>query len=219
MAERYGTIPKAFTKAWWKYFWYYYKIPTIVILIAIFALSFTIYHNATAVKYDFTLVYTSNRNLTDEELCALSEKVADIIPDIDGNGEKNVQIKQIVFNESVENPEYTQTVVQKLQLEFVTENSMLFLFSDDKGPYLFDDVNLSDAFCPASRWCDETTLENKKLYFHKGESYGVSLPQTIQGTNINSELFAAVRTCRNDNEDALKKAETAKLVASALVNN
>ena len=25
MAEKYGEIPPRFTRAWWNYFWYYYK--------------------------------------------------------------------------------------------------------------------------------------------------------------------------------------------------
>ena len=61
MAEKYGTIPEKFTKAWWAYYWEYYRWYVIVPLVIIIAIGATIYSKVTEEKFDTTLIYAANK--------------------------------------------------------------------------------------------------------------------------------------------------------------
>ena len=138
MAEKYGTIPKRFTKAWWEYFWEYYKIHTIVIAFIIIAVAITVYQVKTTPKYDLNLSYAGEMYLSDEMVSAIQDKLSEVIDDLDRNGEKKTGINQCVFTENDEDLQFTQAMITKLQLEFVTDESMLCDFSEDKAKYLFE---------------------------------------------------------------------------------
>ena len=55
MAEKYGTVPKKFTKEWWSWYWMYYKWHTIGVIFALFLVFLTFMESLTAEKYDLTL--------------------------------------------------------------------------------------------------------------------------------------------------------------------
>ena len=50
MAEKYGVVPKRFTREWWDYFWMYYKWHTIAIAFVIIAVTVTIVQKINAPK-------------------------------------------------------------------------------------------------------------------------------------------------------------------------
>lgn len=216
MAEKYGTIPKKFTKEWFEYFWDYYKIHTIVVLLILIAIIATIYQVKTAVKYDMTITYVGEVYLDDETIDKMNSRLTEVIPDIDNNGEKNINFNQIVFTENEENPQYTQAVITKLQLEFVDDESMLFIFSDEKSRYLFDTESLTGAFQTVNQWND-SDFDKDSLYFNKGDSYGVTISSDLIGYD-NYKLYAAIRTPRtNDNEELNQRVDAAKMAANALI--
>ena len=219
MAEKYGTIPKRFTKEWWEYFWDYYKIHTIAAAFIICAVGITIYQTMTAPKYDLNLTYVGDIYLTDEDISTIQEELAEVIPDTDGNNEKNAGITQLVFSENNEDPQYTQAIVTKLQLEFVSDDSMLFIFSEDKARYLFENESLSGAFQPVSQWLAEgNEVGEEMLYTNKGEAYGVAIPGSAISTGGYQKLYAAVRTPRtNDDEEINERVESSIAAANALI--
>lgn len=206
MAEKYGTIPKRFTKAWWEYFWDYYKIHTIVIALIIMAVAFTVYQVKTTPKYDLNLSYAGEMYLSDEMVSAIQDKLSEVIDDLDGNGEKKVGINQFVFTENDEDVQFTQAMITKLQLEFVTDESMLFVYSEDKAKFLFENESLAGAFLPVSQWLDEDIdVENKILYSYGGEDYGVALFDSASNPYPYQKLYVAVRTPRTNDDEELNK--------------
>lgn len=70
MAEKYGTIPKRFTKDWWSYFWDYYKVHTLVTVGIIAAIIITIIQVRSTPKYDLYVTYVGDMYLTDEKQAA-----------------------------------------------------------------------------------------------------------------------------------------------------
>ena len=87
MAEKYGTIPKKFTKECWSYFWGYYKVHTIVTIILVVAVASSIYSKVTAPKYDLTLGYVGNA-LIDEATEEKIKKEAGLLStDVNKDGE------------------------------------------------------------------------------------------------------------------------------------
>lgn len=206
MAEKYGTIPKRFTKAWWEYFWDYYKIHTIVIALIIIAVAFTVYQVKTTPKYDLNLSYAGEMYLSDEMVSAIQNKLSEVIDDLDGNGEKKVGINQFVFTQNDEDVQFTQAMITKLQLEFVTDESMLFVYSEDKAKFLFENESLTGAFLPVSQWLDEDIdVENKILYSYGGEDYGVALFDSASNPYSYQKLYVAVRTPRTNDDEELNK--------------
>ena len=78
MAEKYGTIPPKFTREWWKYFWDYYKVHTIVTVILVAAVALTVYSKATAPKYDLTLCYAGASVLNEQTEEAIRKEASKI---------------------------------------------------------------------------------------------------------------------------------------------
>ena len=66
--ERYGTIPKRFTKEWWDYFWYYYKWRVIFILVAVIFLAITCTQCAMRIDYDMKISYVGSNYYYEQNL-------------------------------------------------------------------------------------------------------------------------------------------------------
>ena len=64
--EKYGEIPKRFTKKWWEYFWDYYKIHTIATIAIVVAVASTISQCVNKIDYDLSLVTTGLPLLSQE---------------------------------------------------------------------------------------------------------------------------------------------------------
>ena len=216
MAEHYGKIPDKFTKAWWEYFWEYYKIHTIVIVLIIAAVAITVYQVMTRTKYDYYITYTADMYLDEEKMSSVLEPLID---DIDNNGEKNIDIQDMVFSENEEDAEFFTAMITKLQLQFVSDECMLFIFDSDKAKYLFNNDTLEGAFKPVSDWSD-SDIDESRLYNFNDMGYAVSLAdsQMLKDASINADdLYVAVRDYNTDDEEVLRNIETAKKIANALI--
>lgn len=219
MAEKYGTIPKRFTKDWWSYFWDYYKVHTLVAVGIIAAIIITIIQVRSTPKYDLYVTYVGDMYLTDEKQAELSEKLSAQIDDIDGDGKKSVGISQYIFSEDdIEgNPQYFQAIITKVQLTFLNDDSMLFIFNDKNSNYLFQSDNLEGAFSPVSEWTDTSGIDKDRLFASSGSVYGVQISDSVFDSGINEKLYAAVRTPRSDSDEGGKaRAETSRELAKYL---
>ena len=217
MAEHYGTIPKKFTKAWWEYFWDYYKIHTIVAAIIIAAVLITVYQVVTRTSYDYHVIYTSSMYIDAEKL---SDAIKPFVEDIDNNGEKNIDIQQIVFSENDEDAEFMSAMITKLQLQFVSDECMLFIFDEDKAKYLFNNDMLEGAFKPAADWTETDIFKEHTYYSFNDINYAVSLKDSelLKNAGIDCEnLYVAVRNYINDDSETLENIHTAITIAHALV--
>ena len=90
MAEKYGTVPPKFTKAWWGYFWDYYKWHVIITVAAVVIAAVTIVQCANRPKYDMNVIYAGHMNYSDEEIEKMQNLLSEYIEDIDGNGKKSI---------------------------------------------------------------------------------------------------------------------------------
>ncbi|MDY3929035.1 MAG: hypothetical protein SOZ34_06700 [Clostridia bacterium] len=216
MAEHYGTKPKMFTKAWWGYFWDYYKIHTIVVVSIIAAIGITVYQVKTSPKYDYHIVYAGSMYMEDE---AVQKVFEPLIDDTDNNGEKKVDVQQLVFSEDEQDAQYIAAMVTKIQLQFVTDDCMLFIFDNNKAKYYFGNESMDGVFQPTENWL-QTETEDKPIYDFGGEGYAVSLADSklLKDAGINCEnLYVCVRAYESDDESVLQNIETAKKIANALV--
>ncbi len=173
MAEKYGTIPKKFTKDWWKYFWDYYKVHTIVALILIIAIASTIYSKVTAPKYDLTLCYVGSSVIEVQMEEEIKKEAGKITPDVNNNGESLCDFYQMSF--SLDNPddEYTRVMHTKMQLSLAGDE--IYLYIIDK-PLLefYAAENLKECpFEPLENWIEKDYKFSR--YSVEGKDVAISL--------------------------------------------
>ena len=95
--EKYGTIPPRFSRAWWSYFWEYYKWHTIISAAIILLVGVTVYQSVTSPKYDLTITNAGGVQLADDMSDRLCADLGGIIADSDANGETNVFLQQLAI--------------------------------------------------------------------------------------------------------------------------
>ena len=218
MAEKYGTIPKKFTKEWWEYFWDYYKIHTIAIAFIFIAVVSTIYSVLTSPKYDLFITYTASEFIDDAQEQKLTEYINERIEDIDANGKTTTNIQQYVFSYNSYDAQYISAMISKLHIDFVNDDTMLFIFSDDKKDYLIGTPELDGAFENVNKWAPDISTD--ELLYKDGEACAVSLKNSKKLKEMGiecDELYIAVRNFSTNDQTALKRLEASKIIANELL--
>ena len=222
--EKYGEIPKRFTKKWWEYFWDYYKIHTIATVAIVVAIASTISQCVNKIDYDLTVVTTGLPTLShqnDETLCsALSE----LCEDIDGKDGTNVYISQIPIGVEGQDPEYEATLMQSFMIELGFGEGYIYFFSDECADSYLNRDDVAYSFMPISEWgIGDTDLEGRKIKLYMGEAYALSMEgnSLLEEAGIDtSDCYMMMRYPRyneKDDEQALKKFENAKKAAHAIL--
>ena len=220
MAEKYGEIPKLFTKKWWEYFWDYYKWHTIAVVFVLFVAITVIVQVSTSPKYDFNFFYTADFYMQEHGKEELRQELSKFVTDSDGDGKDGVAINEIVFVEGQEDPQVEYAKVTKIGLEFTDKNTVLFIFDDNKAPYFFDNESMDGVFLETDEWLDEP-VEQERLYTKDSKSYAVSLKNSKIFNEFGVDcdnLYVAVRRYYEELDDEMnEKIADAKKIANAIV--
>lgn len=220
MAEKYGDMPKRFTKKWWEYFWDYYKVHTIATVAIILAVIVTIYQVVTAPQYEFNAFYAGEYDIPYENAEALRLKMSEFITDSDGDGKDGINFNQISFVEGADDPQIESAKATRMYLEITDENSILFLVDESKAKYFFGDGELEDAFLEVEQWLLEDVGEDK-LYIKNEKAYAVNLKDSkfLEELGVDSQkLYVAIRRYGNDlDEEMQEKIADAKNIANAII--
>ncbi len=222
--EKYGTVPKRFTKEWWSYFWDYYKWHTILAVFALILVATTAKQCASRIDYDLTLTVAGNIGFSAEEQEDISTSLAELVDDCDNNGEKHVSLQQIISqNTQTQDAEYEMALTARLTGEFAAGESYLFLFTKDKANTYLNDPQCEGMFVGVEEWAD-TIPEKSKLMRSKGKAYAINLENSAffleKGIDV-SGLYLMVRNPRKNELDKDKSEiqfESAKKVANYLIS-
>ena len=174
MAEKYGTIPKKFTKEWWDYFWTYYKWHTLIIVLVICMVTGTIYGKMTAEKFDITLTYAGKGSVPQEISEVIEEKLSPLCPDIDQNGEPNLLFQQFNLANAESDPEYAMAMTTKLQMTFGEDEAYIYILDEDLAKAYMGETADSCVFAPVDDWLTED-INNPEFLSAHGKNYGVKL--------------------------------------------
>lgn len=175
MAEKYGTVPPKFTKAWWEYFWMYYKWHTIITAFIIIAIGTTVYQNITAPKYDVTLMYAGKNMYNEEAAMKIEQALSPLCDDTDGNGESALLFSQLNIDlENQSEGEYLMAMLTKLQLSIAEDDVYLYIMDKDTALYCMGDDTENAVFAPLSDWLTIDVTE-KETYSIKDIDYGIKL--------------------------------------------
>lgn len=176
MAEKYGDLPEKFTKAWWGYYWEYYKWYVIIPLVLIIAVGATVYVKLTEPKYDLTLTYAANNIISPEDEQKLSGKLSEICEDVDKNGEKSLFFGQLLINSnpSQEDIEYSRATATKLQLSFAEDEKYIYIMDKEAAQLFIGTTPEESPYAPVENWA-ENLPEDTEFFTAHGINYGVSL--------------------------------------------
>ena len=213
MAEKYGTIPKRFTKKWWEYFWDYYKIHVIVIVCIILAIGITIKQIMDRPKYDFEITYSAENGLTDDNLKKINQVIKPMIDDYDSNGKVEINIDQHIFSNDDSDGEMQAAKIAKLQLEMVDCDSVIYIFDKDKAKFLIDLDESEGAFSPVYDWV-EGDIDDEKIYKYYGRFYAMSLKDSkmLKDAGVDCEnLYISLLAPYNVDKDSDKYIAATKI--------
>lgn len=186
MAEKYGTIPPKFTKEWWKYFWDYYKVHTIVTLILAAAVAATVYSKATEPKYDLTLCYAGESIFDEQTEEEIRKDAGKITPDVNENGESLCDFYQMNF--SLDNPddEFTRAMHTKMQLSLAGDEIYIYILDKDLLEIYAANELKECPFAPLKIWLENDYKFSR--YSVEGEDIAISLAgnQFLEKNGIDS---------------------------------
>lgn len=219
MAEKYGEIPKKFTKDWWEYIWDYYKVHILVTVAIILVIIFSYNQQKNMKKYDFNVNFIDNSYMLETEFDLLKNTINELIDDTDQNGVKSTLIQEFPISDATEDAQFTQAILSKLQLQFVIQDTMLYIFDKDTSKYIFNSQDYQEAFMPVDDWL-ESDVTKDLLYTYNGVSRAVSLKNSSLLKNssiLDKDLYIAVRSFTTDDEKILNTINLSKKVANELI--
>lgn len=217
--EKYGKIPPRFTKAWWEYFWEYYKWYVLGVVFVIFMSCVWLFQCTHRVKYDMNIVYAGHDTYTEtqqQQLCSLAKEY---VPDIDGNGEVNIYFQPLVFSDKAGQEEYDYAVQTKLDLTFVDDYYYVYLMDEVEAALYMQRDTIADIFEPVSEYADVSAAETLKGS-DGSTPYAVRLTDSAALKELGIEgdrLYLMIRRNINpDNEKDIKSHDGAIAFAKAI---
>lgn len=218
MAEKYGTVPPRFTKAWWGHFWYYYKWRVLITAAAILIAAVTIVQCVSRPKYDMTITYAGHKVYSDE----MSEKMQDVlkeyITDIDGNGKQSIYFQQLTFYDTAGNEEMDSAMQTKLDFTFTKNDVYIYLMDRIEAELYINRDSASRLFESTDVWANDTEAEI--LTVQDGTGYAVNLKDSriLKENDIYCEdLYLFVRANNKNDEKSQKIYENSLKAAEILI--
>lgn len=220
--EKYGEIPKRFTKAWWEYFWEYYKWHTIVGFFAVCAAVITVIQIASKADYDLTVSYMGEIVYDDEASFVIADKMEEIVPDTNKNNNADVNFVVMPLMPGIEtNAQYTMAMESKKILELQFGETCLFII-DAKQAAAFFDTGIADGiFLPADEWLKSGASELERADGLAAD-YFVKLENTVFFNDAGvypAESYVGIRKIREEEteQEYKERREAAEILADFLV--
>ena len=175
MAEKYGVVPKRFTREWWDYFWMYYKWHTIAVVFIVIAVTVTVVQKINAPKYDLTLTYAGTGYISEQSSDKLQKSLSPLCDDVNGNGKKQLSFLQINLSEDSKDAQYTMAMSMKLQLSLSEDETYIFIMDENLVKTYSGDDEQSGVFAPVKDWLKADVAEDKLYAANSGEYVAVKL--------------------------------------------
>ena len=218
MAEKYGTVPKKFTSAWWEYFWDYYKWHTIATVFVAGCIGITAYQCATREVYDTSVTYGGKLVFDTESTTRLELAFEENTSDADKNGEVNVFFMPCsINNEDQANAEYNMAVMTKLDLSLQDETSYLFIYDKAQLDAQIARETFTEAFVPVDEWVKNPDAQNIINWENSDFAYCLKDSKILNDAGVKcDDMYAVLKGCYSDKPEALASFESAKELALAI---
>lgn len=215
MAEKF-VKPKRFTAKWWSYFWEYYKWYVITAVVIIISVIYTVNNYLNQPKYMYNMIYAGYGFIAEENKEAFKTALTEGYSSEDiGDG---IEFTQLNFDDSpTADAQFQSAALSKLQLQFVTDETFLFLFDEKMLGSVLGGEDTANIWMPVSEWADEMSDEDS-LY----NEYAVCLKDSklLEKCGINGEdIYVVLRYNyeRDKNEDNEKRHSYSVEAANKLI--
>lgn len=219
MAEHYGVKPKIFTKAWWPYFWMYYKWHVVCILVAAVIIIPGVWQSINKVTYDLNVMYLGRSYFDEKAYEVFMDKLSSEISDANDDDEVNLGLSclQVTGEPAMAQSDYAMYTSH--DVEFSNESTYLYIYDKREIERISSTYGLEDLFIPVSEWSDIT--DENMLYGDENDvARAISLKDSeiLEAMGIKSDdMYIAVKndaSLKDTNETAK---ENAVKVAKKLV--
>ncbi len=212
-------VIKLSKKEWLKNFWWHNKIIIILIIFAIAVVSYITYDSLSRVKPDIKVMMTVNNGLVNR-----TEEVADYFerfcPDINGDGEVNVQILSAPLTENTD--DYVQIQqYQEIYLANMQTGEIIFILTDDKTDADIYSDNESDNLLSdvSSDFADNEFVTNKGLSLRGGYIEDVFKYHTNYPQDIYLGMREPLKTLKDSKADMQKNYDKAYEIFKAMAED
>ena len=220
LAEKYGTVPPKFTKAWWSYFWEYYKWHTIAIAFVILAIVVTAVQCATKEKYDLNITCGGKIYYDTETIDKFKERVSPLAADVDGNGESSVFFQVLTISGERGQEQYDYAMQMKLDLEAQNDCSFIYIFDKERLDRQLNLDYANEVYRPVSEWAPEKCGTDETVKGFDGVEYAVSLENSSLlkelGMN-NKDTYAVIMLNNKEDEKNIKAYESSVNILKEIV--
>lgn len=220
MAEKYGVVPPKFTKKWWEYFWDYYKIHVLVTAFVVLCVGITAVQCATREKFDLNMIYFGSTYHGEDNSNAVANGLEQFIEDVDGNGEKNIFLQELMISNQPGQEQYDYAIQTKFDLSFQDNYTFLYLIDEDNAKNMLGRGYSDGVFIPVEEWAKDTQSET--LSDDKGVDYGVSLKDSKylnENGYSNEKLYLLVKGNFKEDEKNISAYESSLRLAQELIKN
>ncbi len=206
MAEKYGEIPKRFSKAWWEHYWYYYKWHAGFVVLAAAVLAVTIGQCASRINYDITMAYIGCNYYYPQNLEIFCKAAEEVISDADGNGRTDANVIQMNVakdGSASAGTEYNNTVYSKIAVEFQAGETYLYLLNRQELDRLLNRDSAEQIFVKTTDIYD-TEIADELLVKKDAAAYAVKVDgnKFLEENKFFSEdVYLAVRCMRKGDKD------------------
>lgn len=121
-----------------KYFWDYYKWPTLITVFVVALIAMTLTQCITQVRPDVTILYVAQMDaehpdtyVTDEHAQYMSEVLGPSMPDMNGDGKNTALVMSLMFEPEGQETQMTMALQAKLMAELAVGDAFI-LITDDK---------------------------------------------------------------------------------------
>lgn len=220
MAEKYGTIPKRFTKEWFDYVWTYYKWHIMAPIIVFAFVGYTAYECTHRTPYDTDVIYAGYKIFTEGQTDEISKNLAFYANDINEDGQTLVSFRQINFSGDAGMEETDYNMQMKLDLQLQTDAAYAYIFDEKETKLMLEREEEDLIYLPVTEWASIMPSDDM-LYSKNGVAYAVSLKdnEKVKALGINSDdLYMIIKQNHSKDEEEILKFENAKKIADALIS-
>ncbi|MCD8390743.1 MAG: hypothetical protein LUD03_02750 [Firmicutes bacterium] len=201
MAEKYGTIPKRFTKEWFDYVWTYYKwhiMGPIFVIIFVIVTAYQCTHKA---QYDINITYAGGKIFSDAQVEMIESEAANYADDVNGDGKVLVNFQQINFSNTAGSEETDYNLQMKLDLQLQTKSSYLYIWDKDETDLMLARDAIDRVYVPVEDWA-QSDVSDRLYSVDGGTAYAVYIgeSESVKALGINTDDLYLVLMQNNTGE-------------------
>ncbi len=139
-------------------FWYYYKIPVILVLVVLLVLAILFWGDSDSVVTDLNIAIVTSETLT-EKTINFNEALPGVIADTNNDGEANITISRFFISKDLTD-ENDETYQNNLEVQLANKGAVLYI-ADAAN---FERLRKKDAFCRLDEFFDTVALGDRVIY-------------------------------------------------------